>query len=591
MLARTLASLAFLLFGSVHAEDWTTPAEAARFASTPDYADSVAYLKRLADAAPEHLKLLSIGRSPEGRDLIVAVAAKGGEFTPQAARDSGKEIVFVQAGIHAGEIEGKDAGLMLLRDLVLARKPPATLDHCILLYLPMFNVDGHERRSPYHRANQNGPDEQGWRGTAQNINLNRDYVKADAPEMQAWLKFWNAWLPDLLIDVHTTDGADYQYDLTWYTEDWGNLHPAVKAWQDAALKGRVFPRTEKHGHLLSPYLELVDHRDIAKGIGNFGSGPRFSTGYAALQNRAALLVETHMLKPYAVRVNATYDLLVEVLHELDAHPGALRRTVTQADADAAKLAITPDAKIPLDFAQDGKSVAYSLKGYAYSKTPSDISGDTWTQYDPTKKKTYTIPFFRDLAITQSATLPAAYLIPAAWQPAIEKLQQHGIRVERIAQPLHVHATAYRLTDPKWAAKPFENRLMLTDFNLNVEARDDTYPAGSFLVRMDQRAANVIAHLLEPQAPDSLLHWGYFNIIFEQREYADARVAERIARELLQQHPELKAEFDEKLKDPVFAKSSEARLDFFFQKSLWHDERLGLYPVVRLDAAQLATLAH
>src|SRR3569623_626590 len=174
-------------------------------------------------------------------------------------------------------------------------------------------------------------------------------------------------------------------------------------------------------------------------------------------------------------------------------------------------------------------------------------------------------------------------------PAIEKLQQHGIRVERLDHALHTQATAYRLTDPKWAAQPFENRLMLKDFKIGEETREETYPAGSFLVRMDQRAANVIVHLLEPQAPDSLLRWGYFNIVFEQREYADARVAERIARELIQEHPEVKTEFEEKLKAPAFAKSAEARLDFFFQKSLWHDERLGLYPIVRLDAAQLEKL--
>ncbi len=568
--------------------DWTTPAEASGFQHTPDYAQSVAYLQRLAAAAPERLHLVSMGTSPEGRELWVAVATNGGEFTPEAARASGKEILFVQAGIHAGEIEGKDAGLMLLRDVAVLQRWPHLLDRTILLYLPMFNVDGHERRSPYHRVNQNGPAETGWRGTAQNVNLNRDYVKADAPEMQAWLAFWHAWQPDLLVDVHTTDGMDYQYDLTWYTEGWGKLHPALEEWQQRVLEKSVFPATQKRGHLLSPYLELVDGRDPTKGIANFGSGPRFSTGYAALENRAGLLLETHMLKSYRTRVVATYDLVLSLLERLAAKPGELRKAVMRADADAAKLAANATA-VPLDFSVAKTSVPFTLQGYAYTNTKSDISGADWTRYDPRHKKTYTIPNYRDLDIVDSAIPPAAYVVPAAWTDAIAKLRQHGVRMERLDHPTRLHATAYRLSDPHWAAQPFENRLMLSEFALATEAQDGDVPAGSMLVPMDQPQAKLIVHLLEPRAPDSLLRWGAFNIVFEQREYPEPRVAEQIARDELAQHPQLQAEFDAKLKDPEFAKSAHARLDFFFQRSAWHDERLGLYPVLRLDAAEVERL--
>src|SRR4051812_38145357 len=282
-LRRASVALLFLIawMPMSHAEDWTTPAEAAHFKTTPSYADTRAYLERLAAAAPGKLKVTRFGVSPEGRDLMLVVAAGGGEFTPEAARASGKQILLVQAGIHAGEIEGKDAGLMLLRDLVLGDAPhdlSHLLDHTVLLYLPIYNVDGHENSSAYNRINQNGPETMGFRATAQKLNLNRDYLKADAPETQDWLKLFDAWLPDMFVDVHTTNGADYQYDLTWYTEDWGSLDAAVHAWQDSALKQRIFRNTEKRGHLLAPYLELKDHRDITQGIANFGSGPRFSTG-------------------------------------------------------------------------------------------------------------------------------------------------------------------------------------------------------------------------------------------------------------------------------------------------------------------------
>ena len=597
------ACLLVVATAAAQAADWTTPAEAAHFKTTPSYADTRAYLEKLAAAAPDRLILTRFGVSPEGRDLMLVVAASGGEFTPEAARASGKEIVFVQAGIHAGEIEGKDAGLMLLRDLVDAkaagaRTSPAAerlkhaLDHAILLYLPIFNVDGHENSNPYLRINQNGPAEMGFRATAQNLNLNRDYIKADAPEMQAWLALWNAWLPDFLADIHTTDGADYRYDLTWYTEDWGPLDYGVKAWQDTALKKRIFAATNKRGHLLSPYLELKDHRDITKGIENFGSGQRFSTGYVALQNRAALLVETHMLKPYEVRVRVTYDLVAAILDDIRAHPGELRRVVEAADRNTIARANQPGATLPILFAAGDKPVAMILKGFDFTQTKSEISGDIWTQYDPARPKDYSIPNWRDLVVAKSATLPAAYLVPAGWPQVIAKLKLHGLHVETTTQPLTLAVQRYQIDDPHWASTPFEGHLMLRKFVAKTETATLTFPPGSAVVRMDQRAANVAVNLLEPDAPDSLLRWGTFNAIFEQKEGADARVLEKLARDMLAQDTSLKAEFEERLKnDAGFAADPRARLEFFYRRSPWYArQNIGAYPVVKLDAAALA-MAH
>ncbi|MEP6940753.1 MAG: M14 family metallopeptidase [Rudaea sp.] len=576
---------------AVAADDWVTPAEKSGFASTPSYAETHAYLERLAAAAPERIHLTRFGVSPEGRDLMLVIASSGGETTPEAARASGKQILFVQAGIHAGEIEGKDAGLMLLRDLSIATKRPHALDHTILLYAPLFNVDGHENRSAYNRINQNGPAEMGFRATAENLNLNRDYMKADAPEMRAWLQLWNAWLPDLLVDVHTTDGADYQYDLTWWTEDWGPLDDGVKAWQERALKQRVFAQMEKHGHLLSPYLELKDHRDITKGIVNFGSGPRFSTGYVALQNRAVLLVETHMLKSYAIRVRATYDLLALILDELDAHPGELRNAVLAADRDAVARARAADASLPILFATSDQSQPLKLKGFAFSQTPSAVSGDTWTQYEPAKPRTYVVPYWRDLVATERAALPAAYLVPAGWPAIIDKLHAHGLRTEATTRPVSAQVRATWLREPQWARRPFEGRIMLTEFKAETARETQTFAPGAVIVALDQRAANVVVNLLEPRAPDSLLRWGFFNAAFEQKEEPDARVSERLARDMLAADPGLKKEFETRLSsDKAFAADAEARLAFFYERSPWYAvEHVGRYPVVALDAAALAAV--
>ena len=581
-----------------HAADWTTPAEAAHFKTTPSYADTHAYLERLEAAAPDKFKLKRFGTSPEGRDLMLAIAASGGEFSAEAAHKSGKQILLVQAGIHSGEIEGKDAGLMLLRDLVLnesgdtgrvGNQLPHLLDHAIVLYLPIFNVDGHENASPYNRINQNGPDTMGFRATAQNLNLNRDYLKADAPELQHWLAMFSEWLPDMFVDVHTTDGADYQYDLTWYTEDWGPLDASVKKWQDDVLKKRVFPLVEKRGHLLAPYLELKDHHDIAKGIANFGSGPRFSTGYVALHNRAALLLETHMLKSYEVRVRATYDLLRELLVEFNAHPGELRAAVQRADHDTITHVAAPDAELPIVFATTTKSEPFALKGVAYTHSHSDISNDGWVHYDPTKPKDMTIPFWRELVPSKRVRVPAAYLVAPGWPQVSQKLAQHGLKFERLAKAVKLQVERYRLDDPHWADKPFEGRLMLTKFSSRSESASMQFAPGAVLVALDQRAANVAINLLEPEASDSLLAWGFLNAIFEQKESGDARVVEQLARDMLAKDPALKAEFDAKLKsDAAFAANPAARLDFFYRRSPWYTQQnVGLYPVVRLDAAALA----
>jgi hypothetical protein len=586
--------LAFLLcLGSgipAVAADWTTPAEAANFRTTPSYSETLGYLKRLEEAAPGKIRLQTFGVSPQGRPMTVVIASGDGVFTPEAARAAKRPIILVQAGIHPGEIEGKDAGLMLLRDFAVTGMLPHLLDNALLVFIPVFSVDGHENTSPYNRINQNGPDAMGFRGQSQYLNLNRDYIKADAPEMRAWLKLWQHWRPDLLIDIHTTDGADYQYDLTWYLEDPHKLDASVSDWQRAAM-ARILPAYEKRGHLASSYLEFLDGADPRKGIGNFGSGPRFSTGYAALQNRPALLIETHMLKPYAVRVRAIYDLVSLMLEEVGRAPDMLRSVVVKADAATIARARDETARVPLTFKRDPASTTFVLKGYAFEKSRSEISGGTWIQYDPTRKRTYDIPNWDGLLPDISVSPPAAYVIPAPWMGLIAKLDLHGIAYRRLTCAAPVEAMGYHLGNPKWASQPFEGHMMLRDVTVTPEPRRETLPPGSVVVPLDQSAASVAIELLEPDAPDSLLRWGMLDAIFEAKEYGEPRVVEKLARDMLAGDTALKAEFERYLQsDAAAAASPQARLNFFFRRSPWYAvQRVGDYPVLRLDMAALAAL--
>ena len=586
-----LPLLGFAAVSAYATTDWTTPAEATHFRTTPSYADTLTYLQRLQQAAPTMIHLETFGTTPEGRPMTVVIASGDGTFDPAAARAAHKPVVLVQAGIHPGEIEGKDAGLMLLRDIAVTQKYPHLLDHVVLVYISVFSVDGHENTSPYHRINQNGPESMGFRGQSQYLNLNRDYVKADAPEMLAWLKLWQKWLPDFLIDVHTTDGADYQYDLTWYTEDPHKLDPAIEAWQHHAIVDEAIPAYEKRGHLASIYLEFKDDRDPRKGIANFGSGARFSTGYAALQNRPALLIETHMLKPYATRVHATYDLVELMLEEINRHPATLLAATAKADADTVARVHEPAARVPLTFKPDPRSTAFELKGYAFTISHSDISNRDWIHYDPRRPKTYDIANWNGLLPDLSISPPAAYAVPAQWTAIIDRLDAHGIRYMRLDRAASTDAEAYQLDDPAWASKPFEGHLMLRHFTVHAASREVALPAGTLIVPLDQRAANVAVQLLEPQAPDSLLQWGLLDAIFEAKEYGEPRVVEKLAREMLAKDPALKAEFEKRLRnDATFAASPFARLQFFFERSPWYAaQHVGAYPVLRLDAAQLRRL--
>ena len=299
-----------------------------------------------------------------------------------------------------------------------------------------------------------------------------------------------------------------------------------------------------------------------------------------------------MLKSYATRVRATYDLIAQILEEFNAHPGqSARGRRHKADNNTVARAAQANAALPIVLKASEKSVPFALKrrrihpvAQRHLRRYLDAirSGET--------EDVSRFQYWRDLVVAESARLPAAYLIPAAWPQIVEKLRQHGLRVEPLAHAVTLNVERYRLSDPKWADAPFEGRLMLKGFGEKMEnVADLKFAPGAVLVTLDQRAANVAVNLLEPQAPDSLLHWGFLNAIFEQKESGDARVLEKLAREMLAKDPALKTQFEERLKnDPAFAGNPEARLEFFYRRSPWYlYQDVGVYPIVKLDAAALA----
>jgi murein tripeptide amidase MpaA len=563
--------------------EWQTLTEKTAYRETPRYDETIAYSRRL-DAASTLIRLDTFGQSGEGRSLPLLIAAEGDTFTPEAARRAGKAVVLIQACIHPGEPDGKDAGLALLRDIAITKTRTGLLDHMVILFIPIYNVDGHERFGPYNRINQNGPAEMGWRATSAGLNLNRDYMKADAPETRAWLRLWANWNPDLFIDCHVTDGADYRYNLTYQFEHHGNVPQPVLLWERNALEGRVFPATEAAGNLLSPYLEFRDNRDLLQGIDSFIAPPRFSTGYTPVRNRPGLLIETHMLKDYRSRVLATYDLLRFTLEEVNHDPGRLLRAVREADEQAVAEGkrYDPSRVYPLQFELTDKAVPFKLKAVESHTELSEVSGAVRVLFG-TKPVDLTVPLYDDVRVTASAPAPLYYIVPPQWKEVIEVLAAHGLKLQRLLAPATIEIESYRFSEAKWAAAPFEGRVMPTYKTSRVQEKR-LFPAGSVLVPLAQPAAHVIMHLLEPEGPDSFVAWGFFNAIFEQKEYGEDYVVEKLAREMLQKDENLRREFEKRLmSDPKFAASPRERLRFFYERSPYWDQQMNLYPVGRITS--------
>ena len=561
---------------------WLTKAERTEFRETPRYEETVAFCRQLAEAS-EWIEYQSFGKSGEGRELPLLIASKDMAFTPQAARATKKLVVLVQDCIHAGECGGKDASLMLLRDMAITRIRHDLLDHVVLLVMPILNSDGHERFSPYSRINQNGPEAMGWRVTSRNLNLNRDYMKADAVEMRAWLEVWNAWRPDLHFDNHTTDGGDWQYDVTLSADTHEVGAPQVARWLDEVLFPPLFRALEADGHVPMTYFWLRDSKDPAKGIQSGGFGPRYSTGYVSIRNRPSILVETHMLKPYRTRVIAHYNIMRHVLETLRRDPGSLRMAVQDADARTVEMgsAYDPNFRLPVAIARTKESKPITFKGYAYRRELSEISGDQRIIYDNTAPIDIETVWYNETTVSKEVVPPMAYIIGPQWTEVIELIQAHGLRGTKLMEPLTADFESYRFEDVSFPKKSYEGRF-LPKFKTAPLVERRTYPPGSVVVPLDQPDAKVAIHLLEPEAPDSLVSWGFFNAIFEQKEYAEHYILEALAGEMSAADPKLREEFDAKVRtDSAFAADPRARLYFFYKRSPYWDARKNVYPVARL----------
>lgn len=548
-------------------EELITLVEQTDFVQTPKAEQTMAYFQKLADYSPM-VNLSTFGQSAQGRDLVAVVLDKDGLQDPEKIRKKGRAIILVESCIHSGEPDGKDATMIFIRDMIVGGKDIELLDNVSFLFIPILNIDGHEDFRATNRINQNGPAELGTRNTAQQLNLNRDFLKADAPEMRAWLKLYNEWMPELFIDVHVTNGADFQYVTTYAIENHGTMmEEGLRTWTTDVFEKQLNEQMTEVGFPMFLYASFRNSNAPEQGIFINIYDPRYSEAYAAARNRIGLLLENHIYKPYKQRVMCTIEAIRASARIIGQNKAELFDVVERAD----KAVSSPEyRRKPMDLtykAVNRDSVWIDYLAWERETVKSDLSGADWTRHNYDKPITVKAPLITSYDATSSVQLPEAYIFMPQWTDVIELFDLHDIKYTRLTEPKKIEVETYRYNGATFSTRQSEGRIPVikTDYTTQTETLE--YPAGSILIDMNQPSGRIAAWLLEPSAPGSLVYWGFFNQVLQPTNEFWIRLGymEEKGRELLAKDSALKAEFDERMKDPAFAGDSNAILNFFYER--------------------------
>jgi hypothetical protein len=544
--------------------------------TTPTWAESIDAFRELADA--HHGATLTVmGADDNGSPIHLFILHDGNTPHPDSLRKAGKRILWITNGIHAGEPDGVDASLLLARALLHSDQYMGLLANTSVCIVPVYNVSGAQQRSSHSRANQNGPEEYGFRANARNLDLNRDFIKADARNTRDLLKALAHWDPDIYFETHVSNGADHQHVMELLTTHPDRLDPALRDYLDTTLKPGLYAWMEGRGQLMCPYFETVKEFP-EQGLEGFLDGPRYSSGHAGLRNRIGILSETHMLKPFADRVNATFQLMLATLAVLDREGIGL--------AQARKVAGSHVARAPsfgFNYSLDTTQVEQlPWKGYRAGYMASAVSGLPRLFYDRSQPTDTVVPWMDRYEPSFIIEKPKAYLIPQAWREVIARLKMDGVPMEVLRERSTFPVEYQRIEDFSTVRSPYEGRYL--HYGISTSTEPGTYEArpGDALVPMGHPTDRLVMEILEPRASDSFFAWGFFDSVLQQKEYFSSYVFEDIAAELLAKDPALrKALAERKAADPAFAADARAQLDWVYKRSPYHEPGYRRYPVLRV----------
>lgn len=557
-----------------------TPFELGNGNQTTTWAECVAFYERLAEQFPGVLQWWQIGVSDAGLPIHAGLVTADGVFDRGILREQGRPVFFNNNGIHPGEPEGIDACMALVRDFCVEPARRASLGRTVFLFIPVYNVDGCVNRQSTSRVNQLGPESFGFRGNSRHLDLNRDFIKCDSLAAQVFNRFFTEWDPDVMVDTHTANGADYPYTMTLIPTQPDKLGGGLGEFLREHMLPAIYGDMERRGWPTCPYVNLLKETPD-DGIEDFLDLPRFSTGYAALHHTLGFMPETHMLKPFADRVAAMRTLVEVVLAFSVAQAERIQALRRDARAEAARR-----ARWPVRWRNDhDRPARLRFQGYAAVRTPSRLGNYQSLAYDRNQTWEKDIVHYDRCVVEQAVMAPKAYLVPQAWREVIERLAWNGVALQRLdADQVFDSARVYRVQEVGTRATAYEGRMFHDRVVLSTHAESIQARAGDVLAPLDQPGARYAVETLEPEAHDSFFRWGFFNSVLERKQASvSAYVFEATALQMLADEPELRQQFDAwKAAHPEQLSNQEAVHWFLFTHGRRHAEpEWRRYPVVGL----------
>jgi hypothetical protein len=539
---------------------------------TATYNEVITYYQELAKHYPQ-MKLFNYGTTDVGKPLTLVVLSRDKVFDPSIIKKENKRVLLINNGIHPGEPEGIDASMMLTRDLL---KKNALPKNVVLCFIAVYNIDGCLNRG-LSRINQNGPRAYGFRGNYRNLDLNRDFIKADSKNALAFERILNTWNPEIFLDNHTSDGADYQYVMTLIETQKDKQNPILAEYTSKTLSPYMYAHMKKSGYEMTPYVES-EETSPDSGIVSFLETPRFATGYTSQHNIISYITETHMLKPFDKRVYATYDFMQGLIDINERDATLIGELKHKADEQ-----VEQQKTFALNWDVDTQHVDTLLfKGYTAGYKTSEVSGLPRLYYDRDKPYTKTIKYYDNYKVTASVEKPLAYVIPQAWDKVIELFKLNNVKMRRLEHDTTLDLQMYYIADYKTGQRPYEGHYLHSDVKLNPVNTKVKFYAGDYVVYTNQSLNRYIVETLEPQGVDSFFTWNFFDSVLGEKEYFSDYVFEDVAAELLKNDPDLRKKLDkEKADNPKLAKSAAAQLNFVYRNSPYFEKTYMRYPVGRI----------